>query len=80
MQSAIPLVTAPAIRPRVYLRDAVYKAVDPDTGLGLRCSPFRPPRLDRLDVCTFFHTRHEAEQFIAARFGASTLEIVRFDK
>ena len=64
---------------RITQRDTYYKAVDPDTGLGLRACNSRP-RLDRLDVCTWFHTRHEAEQFIAARFGASTLEIVRFDK
>lgn len=82
MQSASPatLKPDPTIRAHIFARDTYFKAVDPDTGLGLRLTPGRLPRLDRLDVCTWFHTRHEAEQFIASRIGASTLEIIRFDR
>ena len=67
-----------AVHPRITPRDSFYKAIDPDTGLGL-CACRARPRLDRLDVCTWFRTRHEAELVIARLFGASTLEIVRVD-
>lgn len=65
-------------RARITPRDTFFKAIDPNTGLGLRACN-RRPRLDRLDVCTWFHTREQAEQLIARMFGASTLEVIRFD-
>lgn len=63
---------------RITPRDTFYKAVDPDTGLGLRACRCRP-RLDTLELCTWFRSRSEAERVIAKLFGASTLEIIRFD-
>ncbi len=65
-------------RARITPRDTYYKAVDPNSGLGLRaCNP--RPRLDRLDVCTWFRSREEAEQLLAARFPTTPFEIERFD-
>lgn len=74
MQPAFPLVTPPQVR--ITPRDTFYRAIDPDTGLGLRV---RRDRLSlvRADICTWFTNRTEAEQLIAARIGASTLEVIR---
>lgn len=69
----------PKLRARITQRDTVYKAIDPDTGLGLRACRARP-RLDHPDLCTWFTSRAQAEEFIATRYGASTLEITRFDR
>lgn len=66
-------------RTRVIPKDAFYKVIDPDTGLGLRVTPGARPRLDRLDICTWFVTREQAEQCVAAHIGPSTLEVVRID-
>ena len=74
-QATSPAVTA---APRITPRDSFYRAIDPDTGLGLRV---RRDRLSlvRPDICTWFTSRAQAEQLIAQRIGASTLEIVRCD-
>jgi hypothetical protein len=76
---AAPITPQDMLRCRITQRDTVFKAIDPDTGLGLRACR-AVPCLDRVDVCTWFTSREQAETFIAKRFGASTLEIVRFDK
>lgn len=69
----------PAAPARITQRDTVYKAVDPDTGLGLRLKPQRP-HLDTLALCTWFRTGADAELAIARAIGASNLEIVRCDR
>lgn len=67
-----------AIAARITQRDSVYKALDPQTGLGLRLRRNRA-HLDTPQLCTWFRTRGEAELAIATRFGACALEIVRAD-
>lgn len=69
-----------ATQARITQRDTFFKAVDPDSGLGLRVLPGRKPQLDRLAVCTHFISRDQADQVIAKLFGASTLEVIRFDR
>lgn len=70
----------PTDRARVTLRDSVYKPIDPDTGLGLRCDLVDGARLVHADICTFFRTRHEAEAFIAQHYPQLNLDIIRFDQ
>ena len=69
----------PLTTPRITLRDSVYKAIDPASGLGLRCQP-PAARLVNPDVCTLFPTRLQAEACLATHYPELALEIIRFDR